>query len=138
MIPDGPATCHAARVPDATIFVLASDALVLESIVRAVEPLGRVQGACVWTDVAGPMLHVVRDAARSVVLVCDLEGAGGRTADFCRVVRQHAPRVRVVVVSSAAWGVPVALSDVVVPKSAGTEALARAVAIAIQAGARRT
>ena len=137
MIPDGPATCHAARVADAAIFVLDSDALLLESIVRAVEPLGKVQGACVWTDVAGPMLHVVRDLARPVVLVCDLDGAGGRNADFCRVVRQHAPRVRVVVFSSAAWGVPEALSDVVVSKSAGVDALARAVASAIQAGAHR-
>lgn len=119
------------------IFVLDADALALEALVRAVEPLGDVRGGRTWTEIAGPLLRVVRDPTRPVLLICDIDGAGGRHADFCRVVRSHSPRVRVMIVSSAAWSVPERLGDVVVAKSAGVVALARAAQVALGAGGSR-
>jgi DNA-binding NarL/FixJ family response regulator len=111
-----------------TIFVLDGDALLLEAIARGVASLGEVHASPVWTDLAGPIIRAVRDPARRVLLICDLETPGLRGLDFLQVVRRHAPGVRVVLFTATPWKAPEGGADALVPKSAGIGALTRTVA----------
>lgn len=113
------------------IFVLDGDALLLEAIARGVASLGDVHASPVWTDLAGPIIRAVRDRARRVLLICDLESPGLRGLDFLQVVRRHAPGVRVVLFTATPWKASDGDADAVVPKSAGIDALTRAVASVI-------
>lgn len=116
------------RTASTTIFVLDGDALMLEAIARGVASLGQVHASPVWTNLAGPIIHAVRDASQRVLLICDLETPGLRGLDFCQVVRKHAPGVRIVLFTGTPWRAPEGVAHAVVPKSAGIDALGRTVA----------
>lgn len=126
-------------MPGPSIFVLDADPEALDALVHAVDPLGEVVGGLTWTAVAGPLLRDVRDPGRAILLICGLNDTDVRSADFCRVARSHSPRIRVVLVSAAAWTIPEdlrALADIIVVKSAGVQAVVRAAQLALGASER--
>jgi CheY-like chemotaxis protein len=109
------------------IFVLDDDRFILKAIERVLNPIGHIQVATAWGDLATALTKIGRDPHARVLLVCDLEMPGIRGIDFCRLVRKHTPAVKIVIFSGSAGELPPDVVDAVVPKASGLDTLVRTV-----------
>ena len=111
------------RLTSAKIYLLDDDPVILKGAEEALQDLGTVQAAALWSELASSLLRSNGDAPS--LLVCDLDMPGIKGADFCKIVQKHSPNTRILIFTSSPERAPDGVSHAVVCKSEGFGALAK-------------
>jgi len=112
------------------IYCLDDSATVRQQVALALAEQGEVTTSGLWSEVARWLFQQQRARSagrrRRVVLVCDMDLVGIRGADFCQIVKRHAPEVVIVAFTGRPEDAPAECARVVA-KAEGLSALVRAI-----------